>query len=70
MCIKETILRVDESGQVYIIHDTVLQKLLWVMVDTLMIYSNMKYKGEGLSIHMSTEETGYAESITLSTYNE
>ena len=39
------------------------------MFDTLMIYSNMKYKGEVLSVHMSTEEKEYGEWITLSTYN-
>ena len=39
-----------------------------MMFDTPMIYSNMKYKCEVLSIHMSTEEKGYGECITLSTY--
>ena len=40
-----------------------------MMFDIPMIYSNMKYKCEVLSIHMFTEEKGYGVCITLSANN-
>ena len=40
-----------------------------MMFDTPMIYSNLKYKCEVLSIHMSIEEKAYGECITLPIYN-